>query len=329
MFDRIYIEEAVRDLPMTRKLIERFPKAEQIACERYGEVFNPKRQNFRAQKRNPALILAEKKGNRVLPTPPDYGLGADHHFYFSHMLNCLYDCRYCFLQGMYQSANYLLFVNFDDFIEDIRSEIDAHPGERCFFFSGYDCDSLAMDSVTGFVDRFLPLFSDLPTASLELRTKSVNTASLLKREPIENVVTAFSLNPEPVAEALEHKAPSVDARLAAINKLASAGWKIGLRFDPLIYFKDAVDVYQDFIDRVFNTVPMDAVHSVTLGAFRSPKTIFKKMESLYPEEPLFMGNLQLQGGMISYAGAIEDELIGTISDRILGFVNRDRFFPCQ
>ena len=28
-------------------------------------------------------------------------------WYFSHMLNCLYDCRYCFLQGM--SRNHCYF----------------------------------------------------------------------------------------------------------------------------------------------------------------------------------------------------------------------------
>ena len=78
-----------------------------------------------------------------MPTPPDYGLGADRHYYFSHMLNCLYDCRYCFLQGMYQSANYVLFVNFEDFQSDIRSIAEANPDQQHFFFSGYDCDSLA------------------------------------------------------------------------------------------------------------------------------------------------------------------------------------------
>ncbi len=330
MFDRIYIEEAARSHSRTRAILDRFPKAERIECERYGEVFNPKRQDFRAQKQNPALILAEKHGKRVLPTPPDYGLGGDRHFYFSHMLNCLYDCRYCFLQGMYQSANYILFVNFEDFIGDIEATVAERPDDRSVFFSGYDCDSLAMEGVTRFADAFLPVFERLPNALLELRTKSVNVSTLLNRNPIPNAVVAYSLNPEPVANALEHQAPSVDARLKAMDKLVAAGWQIGLRFDPLIHFENGIAVYEGFVDHVMNRIPAESIHSITLGAFRSPKNVFKKMEALYPKEPLFMGNLQLDDrGQVSYSEPIERELIDRVSARILEHSDPARFFPCQ
>jgi len=329
MFDRLYIEEAVRDHERTVALLDRYPKAERIYCERYGEIFNPNRQNFRLQKQRPSLILAEKRGKRVLPTPPDYGLGADSHYYFSHMLNCLYDCRYCFLQGMYQSANYVLFVNFEDFQSDIQATAQSEPDRQYFFFSGYDCDSLAMDGVTGFAQSFLPIFADLPNAWLELRTKSVNVQPLIDRTPIPNAVTAFSLNPEPIAKSIEHRAPPLEARLRAIDKLVSAGWKIGLRFDPLIHFEDCLPTYSTFIDAVFERVPENAIHSVTLGSFRSPKGVFKKMEALYPEEPLFMGNLALDNGMVAYRSDIENELFGTARDRILQHIDPKRFFPCQ
>ena len=329
MFDRIYIEAAIREHPRTRALLERYPKAERVHCERYGEIFNPNRQDFRIQKQNPALILAEKRGTRVLPTPLDYGLGADRHYYFSHMLNCLYDCRYCFLQGMYQSANYILFVNFEDFQSDIRATAESQPDKQHFFFSGYDCDSLAMDSVTGFADAFLPTFEDLPNAWLELRTKSVNVKPLLERTPLPNVVAAFSLNPKPIAKSLEHRAPPLSARISALKKLTEAGWKVGLRFDPLIHFENCIDVYRDFIDHVFDSIPIEAVHSITLGSFRSPKSVFKKMESIYPEEPLFMGNLELKNGMVAYEKSIENDLFASARERILQHADENKFFPCQ
>ena len=96
-------------------MLARYADAEIILCDRYGEIFNPKSQNFRLQKQNPALILAQKHKGHVLPAPEGYGLGSEKNYYFSHMLNCVYDCRYCFLQGMYQSAHYVVFVNFEDF----------------------------------------------------------------------------------------------------------------------------------------------------------------------------------------------------------------------
>ena len=120
MINTIYIEEEIAEHPRTLDIIKRFPNATKIDCKRYGEIFNRKSQNFRLQKKKPALILAKKHKSLVLPTPKQYGLGAEHNYYFSHMLNCLYDCRYCFLQGMFQSAHYVLFINYEDFIVDMQ-----------------------------------------------------------------------------------------------------------------------------------------------------------------------------------------------------------------
>ena len=81
-----------------------FPQARLISCKHYKEVFNPAGQSFRLQKKKPALILAKQTGKLVHQIPPSYGVGGTNNYYFSHLLNCLYDCRYCFLQGMYPSA---------------------------------------------------------------------------------------------------------------------------------------------------------------------------------------------------------------------------------
>ena len=155
MIHTLYIEEAIRAHPRVRAIVERFARATIVPITRYGEVFNRNQQSFRLQKKNPALILAEKKSNQVLSAPEGYGIGSARNFYFSHVLNCLYDCRYCFLQGMYRSAHYVLFVNYEDFQDQIVKTVAAHPGEDVYFFSGYDGDSLALESITGFVEAFL------------------------------------------------------------------------------------------------------------------------------------------------------------------------------
>ena len=126
MIHTLYIEEAVQDHPRTAEICAKFPQATQIPCRRYTEVFNRKGQNFRLQKRGPALILGHKFDTHVLEAPPGYGIGGQRNYYFSHMLNCIYDCRYCFLQGMYSSANYLLFVNYEDFHQAIPQVAIGH-----------------------------------------------------------------------------------------------------------------------------------------------------------------------------------------------------------
>lgn len=329
MISTIYIEEEIASHPRTLTILERFPDATKIMCERYGEIFNRKSQNFRLQKKQPALILASKHKGLVLPTPKQYGIGAEHNYYFSHMLNCLYDCRYCFLQGMFQSAHYVLFVNYEDFIDDMQSLVEKHNKEPVHFFSGYDCDSLALEPVTHFTDDFLPFFENNKNALLELRTKSTQIRNLLKREPIENCVVAFSFTPDNIAKTLEHKAPAVDKRLQAIVDLQQAGWQVGLRFDPLIYTKEYANEYRELFNNVFSKVKEEHLHSVSLGSFRLPKDYFRKLEKLYPDEKLFASPLEEENNSIGYPAEIRDDMLNFCQDIITKHIPTEKFFPCH
>ncbi|MDF1817091.1 MAG: hypothetical protein P1U54_00465 [Immundisolibacteraceae bacterium] len=330
MISTIYIEEAVASHPRLADLLRRYPAAAQVGCERYGEVFNRKAQNFRLQKQNPALIAARKHQGRVLPSPPEYRIGDGEGYYFSHLLNCLYDCRYCFLQGMYRSAHYVWFLNYEDFAQDIRDLSAKGPG---WFYSGYDCDSLALDPVTGFADFALDLFAELPAhANLELRTKSTQIRALLAREPLPNVVTAFSFTPEPAGKSLELKVPTIEKRLAAMVKLQQAGWPVGLRLDPLIYDRNYEDHYRQLFKTLFESADyrLDAskLHSVSLGAFRLPKGYFETMRKLYPNERLFAGPLEQRSGMVSYPQALEQQMIGRVESLLLDYIPAEAYFPC-
>lgn len=328
MIDTIYIEESIRQHPRVLEILARFPNARQIDCGRYGEVFNPKAQNFRLQKQQPALILAEKYRHFALPAPSGYGIGATNNYYFSHMLNCLYDCRYCFLQGMYQSAHYVLFVNYEDFQTEIKQLCEQTPNEPVHFFSGYDCDSLALEPVTHFAQSFLPFFAEQPNAWLELRTKSTQIRSLLDIAPLPRCIVAFSLSPEDLAQKLEHKAPPLARRLEAMAKLQAQGWQIGLRFDPLLYQTDFQQTYRDFFEQVFAVIDPAKLHSVSLGTFRLPENYFKKMHKLYPEEKLFAGPMTNQKGMMSYPQALERDLMDYCTEQLLRYIPEPTLFPC-
>ncbi len=328
MPETIYIERGVAEHPKVAAILARFPRARCIPCDRYGEVFNPKAQNFRLQKRHPALILARKPNGHVLPAPDGYAVGGGRNFYFSHMLNCLYDCRYCFLQGMYRSAHHVLFVNFEDFQGAIERELEASEAQQTWFFSGYDCDSLAMESITGFVGDFLPFFAERPKAWLELRTKSSQVSALLARDPIPNCVVAFSFTPDETARALEHKAPSVDKRLSAMAKLQERGWRLGLRLDPLIYQDGFEDQYRRLYDSIFRVVDPQRLHSVSLGSFRLPRGFFRTMQRLYPDEALFAGPLRDDGGMVSYRPDLESALREFCSAELLRYIPESVFYPC-
>ncbi len=329
MFSVIYIEEAILDHPRVQAICERYKETQQIICRHYGEIFNRNKQNFRFQKKNPALILAHKQNKLVLPAPDEYSIGGGLNYYFSHMLNCIYDCRYCFLQGMYRSAFYVLFVNYEDFFSQINKTINEQPERQVYFFSGYDCDSLALEPVTGFADSFLPLFREHKNSVIELRTKSVQIRNLLRQPAFDQCVIAYSLSPDNIADTLELKAPGLDKRLKAISQLQQRGWNIGLRFDPVIYQTEFKAVYRQFFQKVFSTVDADQVHSVSLGTFRMPADFFQKMQKLYPQEKLFAAPLTKQQKQIAYHPDIDKALMTFCQQEILQYIPKKKYFPCQ
>lgn len=327
--ETVYIEDEIANHPRTQAILARLPRARRIACDRYGEVFNPKSQNFRLQKQQPALILARKHDGRVLETPAGYGVGGNRNYYFSHMLNCVYDCRYCFLQGMYRSAHYVLFVNYEDFETDIDNTLQANASGDTWFFSGYDCDSLALEPVSGFIAHVLPFFAARPNAHLEIRTKSTQTRALAQHPPLENVVVAFSFTPEVVSNALEHKVPRLEKRIHAMQDLQRQGWNIGLRFDPLIYCEEYPAHYRQLFRQVFAALDPGAIHSISFGPFRLPKPFHQNIVRLYPDEALFAGRLTEQHGMVSYPPEIETNMRDFCQTEILQYVHEEKLFPCS
>lgn len=326
MFQNIYIENEIRNHPLSNEILKRFNDIPTIQIERFGEIFNRNNQNFRFQKENPSLIIAKKYGNLILQTPQDYTIGGKNNYYFSHMLNCIFDCRYCFLQGMYRSGNYVIFVNYEDFEKEIIATIEKHKDEEVYFFSGYDCDSLALESITNFAKQFLCFFEKYPKAYLELRTKSININFLLNREPIDNCIVAFSLSPQEVVETLEHRTPSLKNRLNAIIKLQQKGWKVGLRFDPIIFMENFFEKYSKFFKEVFSQIDLNFLHSITLGPFRLPKEIYKKMVKLYPDEILFTHPFEEEKSLISYEDKLQNKILTFCREEILKYIPKTIFF---
>ncbi len=289
-FDTVFIEKNIKNNKNTLNILDKIKFKELIYCEKYSEIFNPKNQNFRIQKINPNIILAEKKKNFILKTPKNFSIGFSENYYFSHMLNCLYDCKYCFLQGMFNSANYLIFVNYEDFLVEIKKILSTTKKRVCFF-SGYDCDSLALEKITSFLKNFLKNFKNFHNGFIEIRTKSTKIDFFKNIKPMDNVIIAYSLNPEEIINKFEQKTPSLSKRLESLKMLQKLGWNIGLRFDPLINFIKNREIYNTFFRQVFSKLDTFQIHSVTVGCFRMPNKFLQRLINIRPHDSLIFSQL--------------------------------------
>ena len=98
-FSHIYIEKNVAGYPLTDLVMKNFSDRKIIWIDHYKDIFNRVGQDFQSQKTTMNLILAKK-------TPPFLYPASDmvqefetpNVFYNTPVLNCLYNCEYCFLQ---------------------------------------------------------------------------------------------------------------------------------------------------------------------------------------------------------------------------------------
>ena len=330
MIETIYIENQVKNHFRTKKILSKLNKnVDVIYCDHYGEIFNIKSQNFIVQKNKPALILAKKDGKKLHEIPKNFGIGGDKNYYFSHMLNCIYDCEYCFLQGKHMSAHYLLFINYEDFFLEIKKKLKINNSQKNYFFSGYDCDSLALDGITGFVDYFLPIFKKNKNAVLEIRTKSIQINKILKYKSFNNCVIAFSFTPENISKLVEHKVPSVKKRIDAMKKLVEKGWKIGLRFDPIVPACNFGKIYEELFKKIANSIPEKNIHSISFGMMRFPKKMFKKIIKENNDTKINNLSFENRNGIYTYSKVNEKKFENIIIGKLNKHLKNVPVFNCK
>ena len=267
-FSHIYVEKRVLNKPYVREILEKFKKAEIIEINHYKDRFNPYYQSFRAQKHSQNLILAKKEAPFIYEASDLIQKLNTNFYYTTPMLNCVYDCHYCFLQGMYPSSNLVLFVNFEDFFDEVEKYYKKLGS--LFISISYDTDILAVENLFGVAKKWAE-FVKGKDIKIELRTKSVN----VDFEYQENLAFAFSLSPEIVIKKYEKFTPNLDARIRAVKKIINKGYKPIIVFDPIIKVKDYKKVYEEFIKKVFSEIDYKNIEAIVYGSFRMNSTQFK------------------------------------------------------
>ena len=198
-FSHIYVEEAVWNHPRTQKILSRFPQAQVIPVHHYKDVFCRRGQSVVRQHKTQNLILAEKKNNLIYQGAPVCQSFGNHWFYYtSCMMNCIYDCEYCYLKGMYPSANVVLFVNLEDIFAEVERLLEQHSVYLCV---SYDTDLLAVEPVIGYTAEWMRFTTEHENLTIEVRTKSANVHYFKQQAVTERVIFAFTMSPQPVIAA--------------------------------------------------------------------------------------------------------------------------------
>ncbi len=275
-FSHIYVERQALEYPAAKEIIARFPDAQVIVISHYKDVFNRKKQDHRAQATSKKLILAVNKGTRIFEgSDMCQDHGHERFYYASNVMNCLFDCDYCFLKGMYPTANILMFVNFEDYAADVMRMLEDGP---MYLSVSYETDLPAMNGIYDMTSLWCDLASQHPDLTLEIRTKSASRAGV----PADNIIYSYTLSPEEIIKRYEHHTASLDARIKSVRNAYDSGCRVRLCFDPLMYVSDYASCYNTFMDKVLSEVDFDKVFDISVGSFRISKEYLKALRRSCP-----------------------------------------------
>lgn len=331
-FSHIYIEEALLRDQECLRVLERFPKAVYIPIRHYKDVFNRKKQNRSLQEKSRKLILARKEGQRIYKGAPVCQDFSEAHFYYSSLLmNCPFHCTYCYLQGMYPSANLVLFLNLNDYFTDCRALL-SEKGSLYLCIS-YDTDLIAMEEVYPYVERFLSFLEEEKKLLIEVRTKAGGEGFFRRIETLSvpedvkrRMIFAFTLSPLEIVEEAEQGSAGLMGRIVAVKRAIKEGFRVRLCFDPMIYHADWKNIYRRFLDLVFREIPSEKVYDISVGSFRISESYLKAMERACPGSPHTFFPYENTNGFYHYPKDLLEEMEGFLLSRIEEQFPKERIF---
>jgi spore photoproduct lyase len=290
MFEVIYIENHLINHPRVLEILKKYPNSEIKKIDSVSDVFGRVKKPYLQKRTNLNLFLGEKKGQLVKLAPPAYGLSGEPHYYFVHAYNCIYECNYCYLQGYFHSPDIVLYLNHEEIALEIKRVADEyhqiHPEHSVWFHAGEYSDSLALTSLSGELGHYFKLFKNLSRCNLELRTKSINIKELIKEEPLENIITSFSLSPAHRIKSNDLKTPPLKNRLEAISELNKRGFPVAIHFDPIIYDDQFIESYEELVDQLIENLPAKKIRYISLGVVRFTKEVYQKVQKNYPDSDI-------------------------------------------
>ena len=322
-FSRIYIEEAALCYDKTARIFSFFPDVTPVKVRDYKHVFNRPGQNAALQKQAPALILAVKKPPYLYAgAPVCQSFGEAHFYYTSCAMNCPYDCEYCYLQGMYPSGDVVLYVNTEEIFDEVRKVLSKHPLYLCISF---DTDLTALEPITGYLKDWAGLAAKEPELTLEVRTKCASHDLIASLPVLENMIFAYTLSPDSVIRAFEHRTPPLTKRLGAVQKAIRDGRQVRLCFDPMLYSPDFKEVYGAFFHDVFAAIPAESVRDASVGTFRIGADYLKRMRKVRPSE-ISCYPYTLIDGVYQYVPKENAMMLRFAKEQLLTYLPSDKLF---
>ena len=319
--ERILIDKAVSEEPLTRQICSRFPDVPTYEVKNYGwhkesSVTDPLKNHLSQGKKTLHLKYFQGTSIKACPGFSD-NLVCCNYFTLDLIENCPFECTYCILQAFLNKPVITVHANLEDIMNQVRQRTSSQPDTLFRIGTGEHSDSLALDKTLGINQHVIVFFAALPNALLELKTKSNHVEHLLDLPHGGKTVISWSVNPQAIIKEEEFKTATLDERLNAARIASDAGYKVAFHFDPMIDYPDWKKGYQGLVEQIFDYISPNRIAWISLGTLRYISSLKSIVDERFPNSRVFLGEF-VPGidGKMRYLKKIRQRLYRNVQQKI-------------
>lgn len=242
----IYYEKGIENYELGRKLLDQYKDVPKIEIENHNNIEElRKKQNSEFTKLKQYLIIGTRKTHKYV----------ENHKVSDYLVpytssGCTAMCMYCYLVCNYNKCAYLrLFVNREEMLDKLIKTANKSEKELTFEI-GSNSDLVLENTITHNLEWTIEKFGQNNRGYITFPTKFAYVDSLLNLKHNGRTIIRMSVNPEEIIQKVEFGTSRLKDRIEAINKLKSAGYKIGILVAPVILVANWKELYKGLIERL-------------------------------------------------------------------------------
>lgn len=241
---KIYFEPEILDYELGTYLQDKFKSIEWVPIENHNnieELRTKENSEFVNMKR--LLIIGTRKTHKY----------TENHKVSDYLVpytssGCGAMCLYCYLVCNYNKCSYIrLFVNREKMMERMIRYSNKSEKELCFEI-GSNSDLILENTITNNLPWTIENFMKSNKGKLTFPSKFDMVDPLLPLNHQNRVIFRESVNPEAIIRDIELGTAPLNRRIAAINKMADADYKVGILIAPIIMIENWKSLYVEMLD---------------------------------------------------------------------------------
>lgn len=251
---RVFFEPRALDYPLGEAIYERIkqlgvdiqltPSHNRVT----GIPGSHSRQAYQEAKRT--LVVGVRKSGAFTTCKPSA------HYQLPLATSCPGMCEYCYLATTLGKKPYLrVYVNIEEILQKAQTYIAERRPEITVFEGAATSDPVPVEHLTGLLGRTIAFFGQQELGRFRFVTKHVDIDDLLNIPHNGHTRFRFSLNAQPYIAAYEHHTPSMQARIAAAEKVAKAGYPLGFILAPVFYVPGWQQMYRELFQELERLLP--------------------------------------------------------------------------